>query len=84
MVTVKLRSPLRELAEGRSELDVDGGTVGEVLHSLERAVKVRCHCRSISVVGVDELDYLPDRKPRAAHERLASDGRITVLHTWKL
>src|SRR5437870_9887561 len=36
MVMVKLRSPLRELVGGRSELDVDGGTVGEVLHSLER------------------------------------------------
>jgi molybdopterin converting factor small subunit len=36
MATVHLRSPLRDLAGGRSSLDVDGGTVAEVLVTLER------------------------------------------------
>jgi molybdopterin converting factor small subunit/photosystem II stability/assembly factor-like uncharacterized protein len=36
MVAVKLRSPLRELAGGSGRLDVEGGTIGEVIASLER------------------------------------------------
>jgi molybdopterin converting factor small subunit/photosystem II stability/assembly factor-like uncharacterized protein len=35
MATIHLRSPLRDLAAGRSSVDVDGGTVGEVLGRLE-------------------------------------------------
>src|SRR3954463_5938296 len=35
METVVLRSPLRDLAGGRSSVDVDGGSVGEVLGRLE-------------------------------------------------
>jgi molybdopterin converting factor small subunit len=35
MATVMLRSPLRDLAGGRSSLEVDGGSVGEVLGRLE-------------------------------------------------
>src|SRR2546427_6138220 len=37
MALVKLRSPLRELAGGGNELDVDGATLGEVIGRLERA-----------------------------------------------
>src|SRR5712691_10614055 len=37
MAVVKLRSPLRELAGGSSELEFDGRTVGEVLSGLEAA-----------------------------------------------
>ena len=37
MVVVKLRSPLRELAGGSSELQLDGRTVGEVISRLEGA-----------------------------------------------
>ncbi len=36
MVHVNLRSPLRDLAGGRSSLEVQGGTVGEVVERLER------------------------------------------------
>jgi MoaD family protein len=36
MVVVRLRSPLRDLAGGKPEVEVDGGTVGEVLRALER------------------------------------------------
>src|SRR5689334_6157323 len=35
MATVVLRSPLRDLAGGRSSVDVQGGSVGEVLGRLE-------------------------------------------------
>lgn len=35
MALVKLRSPLRELAGGSSELEIDGRTVGEVISRLE-------------------------------------------------
>jgi len=35
MVVVRLRSPLRDLAGGKPEVEVDGGTVGEVLRALE-------------------------------------------------
>ena len=34
MAIVQLRSPLRELAGGRAELEVSGGTVGEVVRAL--------------------------------------------------
>ena len=37
MAVVTLRSPLRELAEGRSSIDVQGGTVEEIVSGLERA-----------------------------------------------
>jgi sulfur-carrier protein len=33
---VRLRGPLRKLADGRSEVAVDGGTVAELLVALER------------------------------------------------
>ena len=36
MAIVKLRSPLRQLADGRSEVEVEGDTLGEVLGGLER------------------------------------------------
>jgi molybdopterin synthase sulfur carrier subunit len=36
MPVVRLRAPLSELAGGRRELELDGSTVSEVLHSLER------------------------------------------------
>jgi sulfur-carrier protein len=34
---VRLRGPLRKLADGRSEVAVEGGTVAELLVALERA-----------------------------------------------
>ena len=37
MAVVRLRSPLKQLAGDRSELPVDGGTVGELMRELERA-----------------------------------------------
>ena len=36
MATVKLRAPLKELADGNREVSADGGSVGEVLRELER------------------------------------------------
>ena len=36
MPVVRLRAPLSELAGGRSELELDGATVAEVLKALER------------------------------------------------
>jgi molybdopterin converting factor small subunit len=36
MATVKLRAPLRDLAGGSREVEVDGGSVGEALRDLER------------------------------------------------
>ena len=36
VATVKLRSPLRELAGGSREVSVDGSSVGEILRELER------------------------------------------------
>ena len=36
MPVVRLRAPLSELAGGRRELELDGGTVAEVLKALER------------------------------------------------
>ena len=36
MATVKLRSPLRDLAGGDREVSVDGSSVGEILRGLER------------------------------------------------
>jgi len=36
MVVVRLRAPLRDLAGGKPKLEIDGGTVGEVLSALER------------------------------------------------
>ena len=37
MAVVRLRSPLRDLAGGDAEVEVDGGTIGEALRALERA-----------------------------------------------
>lgn len=37
MAVVRLRAPLSELAGGHRELELDGGTVSEVLLALERA-----------------------------------------------
>src|SRR2546422_10256682 len=37
MAHVRLRSPLRELAGGESEVDVEGTTLGEVIRRLERS-----------------------------------------------
>ena len=37
MAQVTLRAPLKELAGGRAEHDVQGASVGEVLRELERA-----------------------------------------------
>jgi len=37
MAVVRLRAPLSELAGGKRELELDGGTVSEVLLALERA-----------------------------------------------
>ena len=36
MPVVRLRAPLSELAGGNRELELEGSTVSEVLHSLER------------------------------------------------
>lgn len=36
MATVKLRSPLRDLAGGNREVTVEGASVGEILRDLER------------------------------------------------
>jgi len=36
MAVVRLRAPLSELAGGRRELELEGGTVAEVLQALER------------------------------------------------
>ena len=35
MATVTLRAPLKDLAGGHSDLEVEGATVGEVLRSVE-------------------------------------------------
>ena len=37
MALVKLRGPLKQFADGRSDHPAEGGTVGEVLRELERA-----------------------------------------------
>jgi len=37
MATVTLRAPLKDLAGGASDLEVEGATVGEVLRGLEEA-----------------------------------------------
>ena len=37
MALVRLRGPLRKLADGRTEVAVDGGTVAELLRALEGA-----------------------------------------------
>ena len=37
MASVRLREPLKKLAGGRSDHRLEGGTVGELLHELERA-----------------------------------------------
>ena len=36
MATVRLRAPLSELAGGRREIELEGGTVVDVLRALER------------------------------------------------
>ena len=36
MATVRLRSPLKQLAGGRAEHEIDGETVGHLLKNLER------------------------------------------------
>lgn len=36
MPHVTLRAPLKDRADGRAELELDGATVGEVLRALER------------------------------------------------
>jgi molybdopterin converting factor small subunit len=36
MATVKLRAPLKDLADGNREVSAEGGSVGEVLRELER------------------------------------------------
>jgi molybdopterin converting factor small subunit len=36
MATVKLRAPLKDLADGNREVAAEGGSVGEVLRELER------------------------------------------------
>ena len=36
MPVVRLRAPLSELAGGKRELELEGSTVAEVLHALER------------------------------------------------
>ena len=35
MAVVSLRSPLRQLADGKGELEIDGSTLGDVLTRLE-------------------------------------------------
>jgi sulfur-carrier protein len=35
MATVKLRAPLKDLAGGQADLEISGGTVGEVIKALE-------------------------------------------------
>jgi molybdopterin synthase sulfur carrier subunit len=37
MALVRLRAPLKDVAGGRSDHSVEGGTVGELLRDLERA-----------------------------------------------
>jgi sulfur-carrier protein len=37
VAVVRLRGPLRNLAGGRSDHPIEGGTVGQLLHELERA-----------------------------------------------
>jgi molybdopterin synthase sulfur carrier subunit len=37
MAVVRLRAPLSELAGGRRELELEGGTVAEIMRALERA-----------------------------------------------
>ena len=36
MAVVRLRGPLKQLAGDRAEHAIDGGSVGELLHALER------------------------------------------------
>jgi molybdopterin synthase sulfur carrier subunit len=37
MAVVRLRAPLSELAGGQRELELEGGTVAEIMRALERA-----------------------------------------------
>jgi sulfur-carrier protein len=42
MPTVRLRGPLKRLADDRAELALNGASVGELLHELEREHPATC------------------------------------------
>src|SRR2546426_965138 len=80
MAVVKLRSPLRELAGGSSELEFDGRTVGEVLSGLEAA-----HPKLIGWV-IDErgcvrpqVNVFLNGERATLDERVQAKDRIHVL-----
>lgn len=67
MATVRLRSPLRELAGGNSALEVDGGTLEEVVRRLQAE-----HPRLTGWI-------LDERGAVREHVKLFVNGELTVL-----
>jgi molybdopterin synthase sulfur carrier subunit len=80
MAVVTLRSPLRDLAGGASEVRVDGATVQDALRALERA------CPPITGWILDEhgrirrhVSVFVDGERRTEDAELASNDVVHVL-----
>jgi sulfur-carrier protein len=80
MAVVRLREPLKRLAGGRSEHEIEGASVGELLRGLERA-----HPAAKGWI-LDErgelrqhLHVFVNGEPSAQDARVEADDRIDVV-----
>jgi molybdopterin converting factor small subunit/photosystem II stability/assembly factor-like uncharacterized protein len=80
MPEVTLRSPLRELAGGRSSITVEGSTVGEIVASLERAYpKLNGWVRDDTGNIRDHVNVFVDGERARLDTAVGPDDRVHVL-----
>jgi molybdopterin synthase sulfur carrier subunit len=80
MALVRLRGPLKQLAGGRGEHAVEGGTVREALRALERsAPELRGWILDERGLVRRHINVFVDGEPQGEEAALAGDERIDVL-----